>query len=158
MNKFKRKRNIMPPVMMKLSSTFVMKAICKHCGSHPVKYFYLDSKTSYKEPKHFKDEDEFLSKYLPINLKIRTQASVKSVVDRLSSYQYSTTDKFLSPKYHKVIKASKDDFGAPSINLMEFLVCECEKTEWSYSSLSVEDRPDIKNRQAGKKYPFKFKY
>jgi hypothetical protein len=158
MYKFRRKR-ASPPVTMKLSSTFVMKSICKHCGSPPVSYYYLDSKTSYKDPKSFKEEDQFFNNFLPINSRIRPQATTRSVANSLNYYQYTTTDKCLSVKYHKTIKSSKSGLHNDLVsNILEFLVCKCEKTEWAYSSLSVEDRPDIKNRQAGKKYPFKFKY
>lgn len=158
MSKPRLKRKKSQPVTIKISSPFIIRAACKHCGSPPDKYYYIGSKAFYKDISDFKEDDLFNNEYFKINVSINKKMSIRRIINS-SLPKYSITNKSLNIKYHKV-----RDSGAPfgdfrdEYTPVEHLTCKCGLTEWGYSDVATENRPEITNRQAKIKFPKKFFY
>lgn len=156
MSKPRLKRSKCKPVSIKISSPFVIRAVCKHCGSSPDRYFYFGSKASYREISDFKEDDIFSDNYFQVNFK-KFRGHTKP--QTLSLPKYTATNKSLNIKHHKV-RDNGIQFGDFRDEYVpeEHLTCKCGKTNWGYSDVATENRPDIINRQAKLKFPKKFFY
>lgn len=149
----KRKKIIIKDIP--LSLPFVIRDVCKHCGSPPIKYYRLSSKSCYKNHNDFKEDAVFLATYFAINEPIPSKSTAISVVNDLRNYKHSITDKSYSPRYHKIISKSvqKDEYEP-----LEFLICKCEKTEWGFTRISVKTRVEVSSKRSNKVFPLKFEY
>lgn len=135
-----------------LSSTFIMRARCKHCKSLPIHYFYSKQRNYYistDKPRKLFDNIVKLHKDLcnnyylvadPVNFK------------KLSDFTFSLPFINYNAKLHKNrgIRATKD--------YSEYVSCSCGRTIWAFYENYAKSRPDIIHRKSVYKYPQRFEY
>lgn len=156
MNKIFKKRKPKKILIknISLSLPFVVRDVCKFCGTLPCKYHRLSSKPSYKEVNDFKKDSIFVETYFRVNEKVYNRVYLNMVND-FKLLKYSITDKSYNTRYHKILdkQLQKDEFDP-----LEFLICKCEKTEWCFTRISAQSREEIKSKRAEKTFPFKYEY
>jgi hypothetical protein len=93
---------------------------------------------------------------------------IKPYIKRLSSDHYlwddpkffaSTTTFEFPATYNKYRPKLHRTRGAkPTFDVVEFLTCDCARTNWAFSEKAVENRREINQRKARYRFPHKFEY
>jgi hypothetical protein len=135
--------------LVNLSNNFLIRSVCKYCGSFALFY------SSFFPAQYYKDPNSYIKKFdwIRKNDKITNNDYVgddPSQFNRISSLSYSLPYRKYNPKIHRVKGLSK------ITDQLECLFCECGKTYWIFCSKSIINRPEILNRKSRIYFPAKF--
>lgn len=138
-------------IHVNVSSTFVIRAKCRHCHGGPKYYWNVRTKTFHGS----------------INIMRSRFASAMKNNDRICSdfymgYQprvYHGINSFsFQIDFNKYPARLHKNKGVPSYERTEMLECECGKTLWAFNEKSAKNRPEISQRKSRYKYPQGFQY
>lgn len=134
-------------VEIKLSSTFVKRAVCKHCGKGPCRVFFVRNTTFYKNPKYVQEQFEFIRKNVKRMCTDFYLEGDPSFFENTSDFKFPLQFKGYNPKAHRTRGATNKN------NVTECASCECGRTTWQFNYKSSQDRKEISMRQAPRNFP-----
>lgn len=135
---------------IKLSKPCLVNKKCKHCGGPPVEYWYVRNPTMWFSPRKSLDHQAtFVQKYWNrFNDDFYLEKEPKNFIGTsIFSVFY---DHSYRPRLHRSRGTN------PTFDTVEFLSCDCGKSNWCFSQKAVFHRPEIKHRQARYSFPQKF--
>lgn len=139
-------------IKVNISSTFMPRSRCNHCGTGPAFYFYSRNPYIYNEVSAKITASNLFNKW------IKRMAGDWYLKEMPSSF-ISVKDHKYAPKYYYVPAIySKRGLPIDKENLLEMVCCDCGVTTWAFSRKAVKNRPEITNRKGRYNYPQKFEY
>lgn len=138
-------------VCVRLSSPFMIRAACRHCGGQPILYYYIRNFTNWYNPRKSLDQLSSLRDVYRMIMNLHNIGDPKDY-NSTSFFSTSTTYTQYRPRLHRTRGSSA------TFDIVEFLTCDCMKTTWAFSQKSCQNRPEITNRKARFGYPRRFNY
>jgi hypothetical protein len=132
---------------IKLSTTFVKRAVCKHCGLGPRYFFFIKNNTFYKNVKYAQDHFEYIRKNIKRMCVDLYLESSPSWYESTHDFKFQIPFKGYNPKFHRMRGINNND------NITECAVCDCRRTIWQFNYKSTQDRKEISMRQAPRNFP-----
>lgn len=123
---------------------------CRHCGGGPDFYYDVRAPIRWYDPrrihgeyaKYFKRLKRFCYDYYLRNN--------PSEYFGIAAFTHTPRGTKYNPRIHK-------NRGVDPVNgSLEFLTCECGRSEWAFNEKAAKTRPEIRERKARYKYPHKF--
>lgn len=130
---------------MKLSTTCMVRALCKYCQTGPSSYFYSRNPKLFKNVKYFLEQFEYIKQ----NVK-RMCSDSPPRSSNLKALKYECNWIGYNPKLHRTRGSSN------RTNFVENLTCQCNATVWSFNYKSTSERKEITMRQSPRTYPKKY--
>ncbi len=137
-------------IRVRLSSSFMVRGRCKYCKGGPSIYFYTRNPTMWYNVRRVLNDFSWVREHVKQFTWIPRYSTSPINFDSITSFNHQPFYKGYRPRLHR-IKGSN-----PVFDLVEFLSCDCMRTEWAYAEKAVENRPEIMARKSRKKYPKKF--
>lgn len=150
MNK-RNKRSKSLEFKLQLSTPFLVRTRCKHCGSMPFDYFQMHIKRGFLNPRDLiRIKSWFYSDgSVCDNFYIDEEPKSYNV---LSPFSYTHQGLSYSPKLHIKNKSfSKND-------ITDCMVCQCGKTYWYFGQVSSKNKPEVVNRKTQSTFSQKIMY
>ena len=147
MNKRNYKREV---VKIKLSTPFVTRTRCKHCGETPSIYYYVYNSTLWATPDSIRRMFAILSKHVNRMGTSFYQQDDPKDYRGLSTFSQGTGFRKFSPRLRQT-RGINTDF-----DVTEYLMCPCGASMYAFNQKSIKRRPEIVNRKARKTYPNRF--
>ena len=147
MNKRHYKREV---VRINLSTPFITRTRCKHCGELPAIYYYIYNTTLWGSPVSIQKMFAMISKRVT---RMGTSHYLKdnpSDYSGLSNFSQGTGFRRYIPRLRHTRGINQD------FDVTEYLMCPCAKSMYAFTQKSVKGRPEIINRKSRKCYPKKF--
>jgi len=139
-------------VKIKLSSSFMTRARCRHCGSYPSYYYRFGSNRRKKDHRVVLNWFSYIAKYQGRLCEDFYLIEDPKDYTLISFFDYSLRYKSYDPTlHHKRGVKSKTDMN-------ECLTCDCGKSYWVFNQQSVTHKKEILHRKSDKKFPKIFKY
>lgn len=138
-------------IKVRLSTSFMVRARCKHCKGAPEIYYFLRNPTMWFNPRKALDQANYIKQLLEILQK----HGFKDDPKHYTSASYLSHDVIYAkyrPRMHRTRGSN------PVFDIVEFLTCDCMKTTWAYSDKAISNRPEITCRKARARYPLKFEF
>jgi hypothetical protein len=154
--KMKKNINYVAMQMPKLSSSFMVRCRCKHCGQTPDAMYYVRQISPEIGPEETKKINGFFAK--AFKKFINTNRLISDF------YLQSNPSEFTDLKYFNVRREGNAWFNphlhknkgfSLNKNYMQYFTCKCGKAQWAFcSGSSVEDKMEIFHRKAKRNFRF----
>lgn len=150
-NKMAKKRKYKPQeTKVLIGPTFMVRTICRHCGSGPQYCYYLMNPSVHHDPRvRLKMSDSILSwehDHLKIGYTKYTKARNTGKISR-SSFP-------LDYMRHRPT-LSRSTLKNGFTNFVDIVNCTCMRTSWLFNQIGANGRPEIINRTGRYGYPQK---
>lgn len=139
-----------PAARVNLSSSFLTRSRCKHCGKFPTIYYYVRNPVLWNNPRQitewFWNRRKFYSRMCSdfyLNDDPKSFTSIYYFSWKLPGGSYD-------PKLHHTRGVH------PVVHNTELLACECGASVWAFNTKSSLSRIEILLRKSKYKYPYKF--
>lgn len=149
MNKRNYKREV---VKISLSTPFITRTRCKHCGELPVIYYYIYNSTLWGSPVHVQKLFDIISKRVKRMGTSHYLQDSPSDYSGLSNFSQGTGFRKYSPRIRQTRGINQD------FDVTEYLMCPCAKSMYAFTQKSIKTRPEILNRKSKITYPHKFSF
>lgn len=139
-------------IRVRLSSPFLARTKCKYCGGAPSIYFYVKNATLWVNPRKMVELFDVIRPY------IRRMGADHYLWDdpkyftSISTFEFPLTLNKYRPRIHRTRGAKS------TADVVEFLTCDCARSNWAFSDKAVENRREINQRKARYRFPHKFEY
>ncbi len=144
-------RNRPEKTHVNLSSSFVMRCRCKHCGSFPKTYWYHRIKSYAMSPDNMRKQFCNWQKFQKRLCDDYLEEGDPSQIRKMSAMNFNFSFKNYSPRYHK-------NRGSGIFDITEYIECDCGLTLWAFGEKAGKNRPEINQRKSRYKYPHKFDF
>lgn len=137
-----------------ISSTFLMRCVCKECGSGPYIHYAIRKPLVWDEPKQLLSASKWLRRYVQRMVQDWYLDAEPKYFHSLRELTFSLTDKHFVPSHFRTKGFPSD----PRNNVVDIMQCECSATVWWYSQQAIKDKPEVVNRKGKYCYPKKFEW
>lgn len=148
MNKKSSKNDI---IRIRLSSPFMVRAACKYCSGGPLIYYYIRNSTNWFDPRKAIGQLAFL-RNLARQITTAHIFSEPKDYNVISYFSLGVGYTQYRPKLHRTRGSSF------TLDIVEFLTCDCMKTTWAFNQKSIQNRPEISNRKSRFNFPKKIDF
>jgi hypothetical protein len=137
-------------IRINLSTTFPVRTRCKFCGKGPEHYYAAKTAIKWFNPNRSKDLAKHVQKFMKRMIYNYYLIEAPKDFKSTTPYTHTVAYKGYYPTLHK-------KRNVPAVNdYIEFLCCDCGRSQWSFSQKATSSRPEITQRKARHNYPHKF--
>jgi len=143
-----------------ISSTFLPRCRCKHCGGGPEFYYATGNRPTFKDAHIQIQLSGYYRKYIKRMCRDFYLWEEPSSFRDTHDFKFRL-DKQYSPILHRTVGAAQSipfESYMKRQNVTDVLCCICGDTTWVYNVKSSKGKPEIINRKGRYNYPSKFEY
>lgn len=136
-------------IKIRLSTPFVVRTKCKHCGGSPAFYWYTRNPTMWFSPRK---EIEHFDHYRKLIKKFNSDyylSEEPKYFTKMIMFNYAGRDGY-RPRLHRSRGTN------PVFDRVEYLSCDCGMATWAFNQKAGDLKPEKSNRRARTHFPNEF--
>ncbi len=133
---------------VRISSTFMVRTLCKYCQKGPSYHYFMRNPPAHKDVRQALQHKEYLKYMLDVIRKRHDWEEPKHSM--ISDFSFENSP--YRPRGHHTRGVNT------LFEVVEVLTCECMRTSWAFTDKAAETRPEINHRMGRHRYVKQFTY